>query len=367
MPTSISQSRLYAERLAEEERHQRHRRALLRSQRPGLYVSRPPAHLDDRRRRLASVAADLGAIFGELRCLVARRSHDSLRLAAPRNRRCRRGRRVHDRIGRRHDAGSFVADALERRPVLQRRRQARVSLQRRCERRGGTARARCGQSRRLRPASHRRAQHLSWGDTLARRYERRRRPLRRAAYRRNARCSTSTGPVTPTCARSILTNGASPTSRRRKGEAWSCSDIARRQANRRICTAIHAPGRRVVSPARRRSPRKLTDVNAGLPSVGDALAAAEFTVKDPSGFTVQAWFMPAIGGTAGRSIRRCSTFTAAPRRSSAIRSSTSFRSTRRWATTSSSPIRRAAPGTATPSKRRSKTTTATRCSKTFRR
>ncbi len=108
-------------------------------------------------------------------------------------------------------------------------------------------------------------------------------------------------------------------------------DFARRKPRRVSVQRFHASGRRLrrrrLAAARRGSLR--TSTRAYLASV-TLSQPQEFTVKDPAGFTVQAWFMPATGRRGERpSIRRCSTFTAAPKRSSATRSFTSFSSTRR--------------------------------------
>ena len=70
-------------------------------------------------------------------------------------------------------------------------------------------------------------------------------------------------------------------------------------AGSRICTATSPIPQTCTSPAYMAGcPRQLTNVNAAYLASVTLSKPQEFTVKDPAGFTVQAWFMPATGGTA---------------------------------------------------------------------
>ena len=142
--------------------------AVLRDERPGLHVSRPSAHLDDRCRRLAPEAADFGQVLGELRRVVARRSHDSVRLVALRVGRRRPERRLHDSVCGWHDAESRLAAAGATAVSSSARDGSRVYFLSGDVKDAAELPALVvGEPRRLRSrASSSRATRFRWGDTL---------------------------------------------------------------------------------------------------------------------------------------------------------------------------------------------------------
>lgn len=82
-----------------------------------------------------------------------------------------------------------------------------------------------------------------------------------------------------------------------RGEAWSCT--ISRDGNRvaYLYSDFMHPADVYVAQLDGGPPRRLTDVNASYLSSATLSQPQEFSVKDPSGFTVQAWFMPATAGT----------------------------------------------------------------------
>jgi dipeptidyl aminopeptidase/acylaminoacyl peptidase len=84
-----------------------------------------------------------------------------------------------------------------------------------------------------------------------------------------------------------------------KGEAWSCT-VSRDGARIAYLYSDFAhPADVYVIDAKSGEPHQVTHVNEGY-LAGVALSRPqEFSVKDPAGFTVQAWFMPATGGPPG--------------------------------------------------------------------
>jgi dipeptidyl aminopeptidase/acylaminoacyl peptidase len=84
-----------------------------------------------------------------------------------------------------------------------------------------------------------------------------------------------------------------------KGEAWSCSVSRDGKKVAYLYSDFTHPADVYVADVAGGTPRQLTNVNeAYLKSVTLSIPQP-FTVKDPAGFTVQAWFMPAIGTKPG--------------------------------------------------------------------
>ncbi|MBV8147453.1 MAG: S9 family peptidase [Candidatus Eremiobacteraeota bacterium] len=84
-----------------------------------------------------------------------------------------------------------------------------------------------------------------------------------------------------------------------KGEAWSCSVSRNGKSVAYLYSDFAHPADVYVVATGGGAPRRLTHVNdAYLTSVSISIPQ-EFTVKDSAGRTVQAWFMPAMDGTAG--------------------------------------------------------------------
>ncbi len=84
-----------------------------------------------------------------------------------------------------------------------------------------------------------------------------------------------------------------------KGEAWSCSVSADGSRVAYLYSDFTHPADVYVVDLNGGTPRRLTNVNASYLAAVTLSQPQEFDVKDPSGFTVQAWFMPATGGVAG--------------------------------------------------------------------
>ncbi len=96
-----------------------------------------------------------------------------------------------------------------------------------------------------------------------------------------------------------LTSGALSDVTPPEGEAWSCSVSHDGTRVAYLYSDFTHPADVYVAPMSGGAPRRLTDVNgAYLASVTISKPQA-FTVKDPAGFDVQAWFMPATGGAPG--------------------------------------------------------------------
>jgi dipeptidyl aminopeptidase/acylaminoacyl peptidase len=84
-----------------------------------------------------------------------------------------------------------------------------------------------------------------------------------------------------------------------KGEAWSCSVTRDGSRAAYLYSDFTHPADVYVVDLHGGAPRRLTNVNAAYLASVTLSQPQEFTVKDPAGYTVQAWFMPATGGTPG--------------------------------------------------------------------
>ena len=234
------------------------------------------------------------------------------------------------RIHRCVDAAARRRNSRRREPVQQRahlseRRRTLYSVPRRRQGLGGISRARDFRTSTVQPRMVGRKEHEWLGRYAARRYERRRRPVRRSASGGNAPCSTSTARDTRISARSTCedrnasaTNAAAAAKR---GRAVSRDGKTRRVSVQRF----HPSGRRVRRERARRHAAPADERQRCVSGIGDALDAARvFGQRSRPVVTVQAWFMPAIGGKPGQAPDAARTFTAVPKRSSATRFSSSF-------------------------------------------
>ena len=96
-----------------------------------------------------------------------------------------------------------------------------------------------------------------------------------------------------------LANGALHEVTPRTGEAWSCTVSRDGTRVAYLYSDFTHPADVYVAGVAGGGTRQLTSVN-GTYLAGIALSKPqEFTVKDPAGYSVQAWFMPATGGTPG--------------------------------------------------------------------
>ncbi|MGA8474189.1 MAG: S9 family peptidase [Candidatus Cybelea sp.] len=93
-----------------------------------------------------------------------------------------------------------------------------------------------------------------------------------------------------------LTNGTLRAITPANGEAWSCSVSTDGTRVAYLYSDFTHPADVYVAEVQGGAPRRLTDVNAEYLARVTLSQPHEFTVKDPAGFTVQAWFMPATGG-----------------------------------------------------------------------
>ncbi|HYL27924.1 MAG TPA: S9 family peptidase, partial [Candidatus Nitrosotalea sp.] len=84
------------------------------------------------------------------------------------------------------------------------------------------------------------------------------------------------------------------------GEAWACSITRDGSRVAYLYSDFGNPADVYVAPAGGGTPRRLTNVNASYLSSVTLSQPQEFSVKDPSGNTVQAWFMPATGGAGAK-------------------------------------------------------------------
>ena len=84
-----------------------------------------------------------------------------------------------------------------------------------------------------------------------------------------------------------------------EGEAWSCSVSRDGTRVAYLYSDFAHPADVYVAPVRGGAPRRITDVNGAYLSSVTISKPQPFTVKDPAGFDVQAWFMPATGGPPG--------------------------------------------------------------------
>lgn len=92
-----------------------------------------------------------------------------------------------------------------------------------------------------------------------------------------------------------LTNGSFRDITPPGGEAWSCSVSRDGTRVAYLYSDFMHPADVYVAPVSGGTPRRLTHVNDAYLASVTLSTPQEFTVKDPAGRTVQAWFMPAIG------------------------------------------------------------------------
>lgn len=85
-----------------------------------------------------------------------------------------------------------------------------------------------------------------------------------------------------------------------RGEAWSCTVSRDGSRVAYLYSDFMHPADVYVAQLGGGAPHRLTDVNASYLSSATLSQPQEFSVKDPSGFTVQAWFMPATSGSGKR-------------------------------------------------------------------
>lgn len=82
-----------------------------------------------------------------------------------------------------------------------------------------------------------------------------------------------------------------------RGEAWSCSISRDGSRVAYLYSDFTHPADVYVADLGGAAPRQVTNVNAAYLAGVTLSQPREFAVKDPAGFDVQAWFMPATGGT----------------------------------------------------------------------
>ncbi len=85
-----------------------------------------------------------------------------------------------------------------------------------------------------------------------------------------------------------------------KGEAWSCTVTHDGGRAAYLYSNFAHPADVYVTDVAGGTPRQLTHVNADYLSSVALSQPQAFTVTDPAGFNVQAWFMPASGGAGSR-------------------------------------------------------------------
>lgn len=95
-----------------------------------------------------------------------------------------------------------------------------------------------------------------------------------------------------------LTNGTFRDVTPARGEAWSCT-VSRDGKVAYLYSDFTHPADVFVANVDGGTPRRITNVNAAYLSRATLSTPQELTVRDPAGFPVQAWFMPATGGAAG--------------------------------------------------------------------
>ncbi|MBV8530817.1 MAG: S9 family peptidase [Candidatus Eremiobacteraeota bacterium] len=93
-----------------------------------------------------------------------------------------------------------------------------------------------------------------------------------------------------------LTNGSLTDVTPPRGEAWSCTVSHDGRHVAYLYSDFADPADVYVAQIGGGTPRRLTNVNAAYLASATLSQPQEFSVKDPAGFTVQAWFMPATGG-----------------------------------------------------------------------
>ncbi len=82
-----------------------------------------------------------------------------------------------------------------------------------------------------------------------------------------------------------------------RGEAWSCSTTLDGKTVAYLFSDFTHPADVWISSVSGGTPRQLTNVNAAWLAHATLSTPQEFSVQSTSGRTVQAWFMPAIGGS----------------------------------------------------------------------
>jgi dipeptidyl aminopeptidase/acylaminoacyl peptidase len=80
------------------------------------------------------------------------------------------------------------------------------------------------------------------------------------------------------------------------GEAWSCSITRDGGRVAYLYSDFAGPADVYIADVNGGAPRRLTNVNASYLASVTLSKPQEFSVKDPAGYTVQAWFMPATSG-----------------------------------------------------------------------
>ena len=81
------------------------------------------------------------------------------------------------------------------------------------------------------------------------------------------------------------------------GEAWSCTISRDGSRVAYLYSDFTHPADVYIANVAGGTPRRLTDVNAAYLASAPLSQPQEFSVKDPAGYTVQAWFMPATSGS----------------------------------------------------------------------
>ncbi|HET6276377.1 MAG TPA: S9 family peptidase [Candidatus Cybelea sp.] len=97
-----------------------------------------------------------------------------------------------------------------------------------------------------------------------------------------------------------LTNGTLTDVTPTHGEAWSCSvSLDGKRVAYLYSDFAHPADVFIANVGGGGAPRRLTNVNGAYLASRTLSVPQEMDVKDPAGFTVQAWFMPATTGTPG--------------------------------------------------------------------
>jgi dipeptidyl aminopeptidase/acylaminoacyl peptidase len=84
-----------------------------------------------------------------------------------------------------------------------------------------------------------------------------------------------------------------------RGEAWSCTFSHDGSRVAYLYSDFTHPADVYVAQVSGGTPRQLTNINGAYLASVTLSKPQEFSVTDPAGYTVQAWFMPATTGTAG--------------------------------------------------------------------
>jgi len=84
-----------------------------------------------------------------------------------------------------------------------------------------------------------------------------------------------------------------------RGEAWSCSMSDDGSTIAYLYSDATHPADVYVTSTKGGAPRRITDVNRALLAKLTLSVPQPFTVTDPAGVAIPAWFMPAIGGAKG--------------------------------------------------------------------